>query len=325
MFIRYTRRALLALAITLTAGAGLAYEAAGASAQTVDEATSGNWAGYIAKTTSRDSFSTVSGSWTQPAATSSSSATSGYSAFWVGLGGSSGDSQSLEQIGTSSDWVDGHAEYYAWYELLPAAEVKLDMAINAGDRIAASVNVSGTTVTMHLIDETTGASVTKTESMSNPDTSSAEWIAEAPAGGSDSGNYQTLPLANFGKVTFTSASATADGHTGSISDSDWAVQQVNLGSTAGSATGYPAQAGIGPGDAVDTSGSAGATTSSLSSDGASFSVSVDSSTGAAGGSVGDPQPGYDGGGYGAAYGDGSGPGGYGGYGYGYGGYGYGGG
>jgi hypothetical protein len=64
--------------------------------------------------------------------------------------------------------------------------------------------------------------------MSNPDTSSAEWIAEAPSAETQ-GGLQVLPLANFREVTFTNASATAAGHTGSISDAAWDVQEIQLG------------------------------------------------------------------------------------------------
>jgi hypothetical protein len=301
-FIRYPRRALLAVTGMLATCAALAFAAATASADTLEQASSENWAGYIASSSTGSSFSTVSGSWTQPAVTSSSSSTSGYSAFWVGLGGSTGESGSLEQVGTSADWVDGHADYYAWYELLPAAQVKLDLTINAGDRITASVNVNGNTVTLRLADETSGQSATKTESMSNPDTSSAEWIAEAPAAQTQSGDYQTLPLANFGTATFTNASATANGHTGSISDSAWSAQQVNLVATGEAATAYPSDPGFGSGDpaAAAPGGSAAASASSLSSDGTSFSVSVDSSaetTSAQG--YPDAGPGFD---YGYGYG-----------------------
>jgi hypothetical protein len=65
--------------------------------------------------------------------------------------------------------------------------------------------------------------------MNNPDTSSAEWIAESPSTTTPQpGVYQTLPLANFGKTTFTATFATADGHTGSISDPRWSAAQVQL-------------------------------------------------------------------------------------------------
>jgi hypothetical protein len=323
--IRRRRRlpaALLAVTMLMVTTGGLAVDTATASADsdTVAQAASENWAGYVVKSSTGSSFSTVSGSWVQPTVTSSSSSTSGYSAFWVGLGGSSGESGSLEQTGTAGEWVNGQAVYYAWYELLPAAQVKLDLAIHAGDHMSGSVTVQGSSVTIHLVDETSGGSVTKTLSMSNPDTSSAEWIAEAPAAQSQSGDYQTLPLANFGTVTFTGASATAGGHTGAISDSNWTAEQVNLVSADGSAIAYPGAQGFDPASAVSASGaSAAASASSLSSDGTSFSVSYQAPSDS-GASQRDPQQatGSSGDGYGyGGYGSGR-------YGYGYGGYGNGG-
>lgn len=44
--------------------------------------------------------------------------------------------------------------------------------------------------------------------MSNPDTSTAEWIAEAPSTSTSSATDQVVPLADFGTVTFTKAGAT---------------------------------------------------------------------------------------------------------------------
>ena len=151
----------------------------------------------------------------------------GYSAFWVGLGGSSSSSTSLEQVGTEADWVDGHATYIAWYELVPRASVRLALTIHAGDRIAARVTVSATTVTVLLADRTTGASVTRTLHMSHPDTSCAEWMAEAPSSATP-GGYRTLPLADFGTVTFSGASATAGAHSGPVSDAAWTAERVQL-------------------------------------------------------------------------------------------------
>ena len=286
-----------------------------AAATPSSEAVSENWAGYVAGNSSGGTrFSSVSGSWVQPSATCGSGQT--YSAFWVGLGGSGHGSGSLEQIGTQSDCnTDGSANYYAWYELVPAAPVNLALTIQPGDHVSARVSVSGSHVTVSLSDQTSGQSSTKTLQMSNPDTSSAEWIAEAPSQCDSMSNCQPLPLADFGTVQFTGASATANGHTGPISDSDWSSQAIALGSNGS----YDVSLGSG-------GSSAGATPSSLSSDGSSFSVAwqqngatdTSGSSGAAG-SAGDN--GYGDGGYGyGGY-----PGGYGGYGYGGGGYGYGGG
>lgn len=275
-----------------------------------------NWAGYVAGGTQ---FSSVSGSWVQPTAKCGSGQT--YSAFWVGIGGDSDQSSALEQTGTQADCsADGSTDYYAWYELVPAAPVKLDLAIKPGDHISAKVDVSGSNVIVSLSDQTTGQSTTKTLQMDSPDTSSAEWIAEAPSACDGSGSCQPLPLSDFGSVQFTSATATANGHTGTISDSNWSAQPVQLGGSGVSDVSYG-------GD----QSSAGATPTSLSSDGSSFSVAYQATSAASGSADGSGDGGDGSGGYGyggypggdGSYGYGGYPGGYGQYWYGGGGYGYG--
>jgi hypothetical protein len=309
------------LLATLVATAALTGGAAtSAPAATVDgpAAVSQNWAGYVAGGTQ---FSSVSGSWVQPSARCGSGQT--YSAFWVGIGGSSNQSSALEQTGTQADCTaDGGTDYYAWYELVPAAPVKLDLAIKPGDHISAKVSVSGSNVTVSLSDQTTGQSTTKMLQMDNPDTSSAEWIAEAPSACDGSGACQTLPLADFGTVQFTGATATANGHTGTISDPSWNAQAVQLGSSGASEVSYGSDAG-----------SSAASPSALSSDGSSFSVGAQASSASSGaaagaggygdGSYGYGGDGYGGDGYGAYPGGGYGYGGYPGDGYGQYGYGYG--
>lgn len=296
---------------TVTAAAALTGVWAGsASADTTgQESVSQNWAGYVAgDSSSGTQFSNVSGSWVQPTANCGSGQT--YSAFWVGLGGSGNGSPALEQTGTQADCnADGSTDYYAWYELVPAAPVRLGLAIQPGDHIAAKVSVSGTAVTVSLSDETSGQSSTKTLQMDSPDASSAEWIAEAPSACDGSGSCQPLPLSDFGTVQFTNSSATANGHTGTISDSSWAAQPVVLGS--GGASDVSLAAG---------QSSAGAAPSSLSSDGSSFSVAYQQSAASASGSgTGGSADGSGDYGYGdGGYGYGGYPGADGGYGYGYG-------
>jgi hypothetical protein len=340
---------------TLTAGAALMGVSAGsASAATsaADAQVSQNWAGYVAGSSDGSTqFSNVSGSWVQP--TSKCGTGQDDAAFWVGIGGSGSDGQSssygsalgdgsstsLEQIGTEGNCTGNGTQYYAWYELVPAAPVQLNLSIHPGDTITASVSVNGDSTAFSLTDKTTGQSFSKTVSSPNPDTSSAEWIAEAPSECDGSGSCTPLALSDFGTVDFTSASATANGHTGTISDSNWSSEAVALGS-GGS---YDISYGGG-------GNTAGATPSTLSSDGSSFSVawqangagSSSSQTSGSSGGYGDGgypsssygyggYPGGDGGygGYGSGgyggYGDGGygyGDGGYGGYGGGYG-YGYG--
>jgi hypothetical protein len=253
----------------------------------------------------------------------------------------SSSSTGLEQAGTEADCnANGSASYSAWYELVPAPPVKVDMAVHPGDHITSKVTVAGDSATIQLSNATTGGSFEKTLAATNPDVSSAEWIAEAPStcnqGVSD---CTPLSLADFGTAQFSGASATTtDGHTGTISDSAWQTAAVTLSPSA-------SQNGFGTQFTSYGSDSAGATPSSLSGDGSSFSVawsgddssggSVSTATGTGSGDPqvgsGDPQGGaggYGGWGDSGGWADGGsggwgGDGGYGGYGgySGYGGYG----
>jgi hypothetical protein len=321
-------RMILTLAATAACALGAASTASAASAD-VQQASSENWSGYVAGGSSSSSstqFKSVSGSWVAPTAKCTSSARGGngaaYSAFWVGLGGA-GQTQALEQAGTEANCsASGQAGYYAWYELVPAAPVRINLAVHPGDHISTRVTVEGTAVDVSVSNQTTGQSFSKQSTMSNPDVSSAEWIAEAPSSCDGSGSCTPLPLTNFGTVDFTSASATTtDGQTGSISDSNWSTAAVSLTPGAGSA-------GFEGVDLAAGQSSGSATPSSLSSDGSSFSVAYAASASGAGAGTSGQGYGYGGGdgyGYGnPGYGGGNpGYGNGGGYGYGGAGYGYG--
>jgi hypothetical protein len=250
------------------AAALMLVSAATATAATTTTAVSSNWAGY---SVTGATYSSVSGSWTQPAADcSTSSSPTTAAAFWVGLGGNDEASTSLEQTGTEADCLaDGTVRYSAWYELVPAASVKAPLKVSAGDRIAASVKVSGTAVTVQLRNLTIGKTFAKTLRMSSPDLSSAEWVAEAPSAVTERGT-QILPLTDFGTVRFTSAGATStSGHTGTISDPAWSATRIML--EGGSAYGGP-----GPhfGPFAQDGGGTEALTSVLASSGNAFSITA---------------------------------------------------
>lgn len=243
---------------------------------------SSNWSGYRAATQDGSGFTHVAGSWVEPSVDCSTA--TGHASFWVGLGGSNaGDagSAALEQTGTAIDCdASGNATHTAWYELLPAPPVQLDLKVSPGDHMSASVTVNGTNVTMTVSNATTGQSTTKNLTMTNPDPdlSTAEWIAEAPSR-CDGGGCQPLTLANFGKVAFSNAIATSSGHTGTISDPAWAAEPVALSPSAGMT------------QVATDGGSGGAQPSQVSSDGSSFSVSYVGSDPSAGGNGYDPSAG----------------------------------
>ena len=323
------KKRLLALMIPAAACLAFATPALGST----QEGASENWAGYVVNTNDGSDFSAVSGQWTvrKPACAANSEPT--YSAYWVGLGGGGQQSSALEQIGTQADCsTTGTARYYAWYELVPSAPVKIALAINPGDSIWARTAVSGDKVSLFITDQTTHQTWSKTLTMSvaTPDTSTAEWVAEAPSqcAGSGTGECTPLPLANFGTVTFKDAHTTANGHVGSIGDSRWTAEAIELEPSSSSLFGGGAggyfQGGYGGYSAYSSysASSAGAAPSSLAKNGTSFSVKYGATLDAQGlssESQGGTNPyGDDGGGYGSYGSYGS----YGGGGYGYGGSGY---
>ncbi len=205
---------------------------------------SSNWAGYVAvpSVSVGSRFSSVSGSWTQPSATCSAGEET-YSAVWVGLGGSRKNARSLEQIGTGADCTrSGSAHYSAWYELLPAGPVNLTLKVHPGDQMSASVTVRAHEVTLRIRDLSTGARFSRTQRVSKFDVSSAEWIVEAPSVCSSTSFCATLSLTNFGTVAFSSATATAHGHTGAVEDPDWSATTLELRQNAGATAPGPAAA-----------------------------------------------------------------------------------
>jgi hypothetical protein len=71
--------------------------------------------------------------------------------------------------------------------------------------------------------------------MAAPDTTSAEWIAEAPSACLSSGSgCRQAPLTNFGTVHFSKSSLNnSSGHTGPISDPAWSPTALTLQSDVG--------------------------------------------------------------------------------------------
>jgi hypothetical protein len=225
---RLVRGVALVLAVAAVAGAGAAWGGE------LPSQFSSNWAGWVAIASGQSArldrhFTNVSASWTQPSATCTVGRRT-FAAFWVGLGGYSTHSKALEQIGTEADCSSrGELFYYAWYEYVPRPPITIRaLKITPGDAITASVHASADTVTVKLTDTTSGARTfhqTNVMRSPNPDTSAAEWIAEAPSNCVTNNRCTPLHLTDFGAVTFTAASASAIGssgrHTGPICDHVW--------------------------------------------------------------------------------------------------------
>ena len=198
---------------------------AGAQAAT---GVSSNWAGYVVTPKQAGTkFKTVSGTWIVPQG--DCSASNGYSATWVGIGGYHKSSQALEQTGTEFNCQNGTAKYTAWFELVPDVSHNLAMTVRPGDVIDAAVTLNQTHVTIYLRDRTRGTVFRHTIAMARPDSSSAEWIVEAPADCNGAGQCVQLPISNFGTIAFSHASTTtAHGTRGGIASPGWSQTQLTL-------------------------------------------------------------------------------------------------
>jgi hypothetical protein len=262
------RRALTTLSVAV---AGAAVVAAAIAAPTAGIDVSSNWSGYAitgvgstATTASTTmSFTDVTGTWTQPAAACTPGQGTS-AAIWVGLGGYTVGSNSLEQVGTSADCSSsGKATYYAWYELVPAASVTLKLKILPGDRITATVLVKGTDVTVQVKNRTRHTEFTRHLQMASPDLTSAEWIAEAPSECTVTGFCRTVPLTNFGSITFSKIAALGNGQGGTLTGPGWEATPIQL---------VPrARRFFGDVNASATS-TAGASPANLAPDGSAFTV-----------------------------------------------------
>jgi hypothetical protein len=260
----------------LTLGVGLC----GAAAASADSTTSSNWAGYAAHRGGVN-FKSVTAQWVIPRANCTAGIT-GYSSAWVGLGGYSESSNALEQTGTEVDCRrSGESIYFAWYELVPSPSHPIFLSVRPGDLMKATVSASGHLVTIALADLSNHRSFRRTIYASQVDTTSAEWIVEAPSDCTSSSDCQSLPLADFGSTSFSSAGATTlNGHTGAIRSPWWATTEIKL---------VPRAARFVSGVIAGAAGEA--VPSTLSSSGAAFTVNYEASAQSPG-PAGPPTPSF---------------------------------
>jgi hypothetical protein len=167
--------------------------------QGLTQVQSTNWSGYADDNTAGNTYSTVTGNWSEPAVTCPRHGTQ-YAVFWVGIDGFT--SGTVEQDGTLAECSHGGAFYFTWWEMFPTNSIQVvGGSVSPGDSISSSVVRSGSSYTLAVTDSTHPAnSFSTTQSCSTCANSSAEWIAEAPSSGNT-----ILPLANFGTWTETGA------------------------------------------------------------------------------------------------------------------------
>jgi hypothetical protein len=183
----------------------------GPASNSVSQAGSENWAGYVDASATVGKFTSVSGSWVVPAVVCTPE--DRIMAVWVGLDGAT--NATVEQVGVAAQCFRGTPHYFSWYEMYPAGSKAVGRTVQPGDHIAASVSRRGTTYTLKLTDSTTGGNSFTASAACAAATckdQSAEWIVERPA-------FQTTgvaPFAQFSTATISAAKAADGGPAGNI-------------------------------------------------------------------------------------------------------------
>ena len=158
-----------------------------------------NFAGYADR---NSKFTSVAGSWVVPSVKCAK--TNQAVGIWVGIGGLTTDND-LEQDGTIAICDTAHhAQYLAFFEILPALAQILNLPVRPGDRISASVNLVRKGIfNFQLRDANQGWSFSRQGKKSGAHLASAECIVEAI---SDDKNH-ILPLVKFSPINISGCRA----------------------------------------------------------------------------------------------------------------------
>jgi hypothetical protein len=209
------------------------------------------WAGYIISNSfnQQQPITSISASWTVPAV--NVSAGNGYSSAWIGIGGQL--DKTLIQLGTEHNVINGEATYSAWYEMLPDYATKIDnFVLTPGDQITAAITIiSPETNEWNIqLNDITNGEVFNQNLFYNSTQSSGEWIVER-----STVNGQISNLADFGSSTFNRCHIHLGNTNGDIRDFSYSIVHM-----------------------TNQQYDSLATTSSLGSDNASFTVTYQKSS-----------------------------------------------
>jgi hypothetical protein len=182
--------AVIATAAIAIAVAGLAMSGvglAGAAPRFHDDAgTTGNWAGYAVAppngnvTAVTTTFKVPVGSLILP----------GFAATWAGIGGYNGHNDLIQAGAMESSFPSNGFfgdQYFAWYELLPGAEIQLsncngdaNCTVTPGDTLTVDIHQTAGNIWTITMSDLGRWTWTKANIAYTSSHSSAEWILEAP-------------------------------------------------------------------------------------------------------------------------------------------------
>jgi hypothetical protein len=171
------------------------------------------WGGYVVASNTFNpspTITSINASWAVPEISQFNSGAS--SAEWIGIGGFF--DKTLIQVGVEQDSFREHAQYSAWYELLPDNAVTIEsINVSPGDTIYASISLVNPAMDEWLIyiADSNGNQVFQKTVAYAASQMSAEWILERPEI-----NGHVSSLANLTLVTFNDCQATISGKTNSL-------------------------------------------------------------------------------------------------------------
>jgi hypothetical protein len=154
--------------------------------------TSSNWSGY-AISGHKGAFRRISADWIVPYVKPTVKAA--YSSAWIGIDGFR--NSSLIQTGTGHESVNGTVRYYAWWEILPAAETVIPLPVAPGDHMRASIVKLSPGKWCIILRNLSRGWAFRTIQRYNGPQSSAEWIMEAPQVGRNIAPLSRLSLVRF--------------------------------------------------------------------------------------------------------------------------------
>ena len=173
-----------------------------------------NWSGYMQGALEKGkTFHSISAEWIVPKVKQRNPGEAEYSSSWIGIGGGCVDAgctvsdDTLIQAGIGHDVdANGRADYYAWWEAIPAPSVRTDLVISPGDLVR--VNIAEGNVpevwTITIADDRTGQAFSITLPYSST-YATAEWILETPIVISDTGFVTVGPMPDVAPVHFDKA------------------------------------------------------------------------------------------------------------------------
>jgi hypothetical protein len=170
-----------------------------------------NWSGYVqGRLAKGTTFHSIAATWLVPTATPHRSGEAEYSSSWIGIGGGCLNTEctltdaTLIQAGVGHD-IDaaGNADYYAWWEAIPAPLVRIALPVHAGDRVGVAIFEHRVPEiwTIAIVNITTGGVFTTTLPYLST-YGSAEWVIETPVVISEKGAVSVGPMPNLTVVRF---------------------------------------------------------------------------------------------------------------------------